>query len=232
MSEADSAPIAWPASTRRPGHVTLNKDTVCAQARPTAAVRRRYLEQVTRTRWTHSLRPDTARLAATADVPLINVFELYLAGPDLHPGVLTFLDRGIPAPAFFELHHGGRVRTAAAYKRPSDAGGGGGRGAWVTGEHFFTAWVSADAPRAPLPVAVDLGVLYDRLLRRVLPLSTRPDEPLRDHAERAGRAAVLKREAAKLAKRVAKEKQFNRRVELNRELAGVRERLNDLQRKD
>lgn len=67
-----------------------------------------------------------------------------------------------------------QVQVAATYKRPSEAEAG----QWVIGDYFATDWLLADAPRAPLPVALDLDRLYEQILRQLAPVPAWPGETM------------------------------------------------------
>jgi len=78
----------------------------------------------------------------------------------LDAAVLRAIDKAIPFPLIFEVAHRGRIRLAAAYKRPSEADSA----RWVVGDYFQGDWLPEGAARAPLPVALNMGALYERLL--------------------------------------------------------------------
>jgi hypothetical protein len=87
---------------------------------------------------------------------------------------------------------------------------------------------SADTPRLPLPVALDLSALHDQLIRQHLPLPARPDETLREHVARVQEIHAKQREASQLKGRLQREKQFNRKVELNQRLRALLGDLSNL----
>lgn len=76
-----------------------------------------------------------------------------------------------------------------------------------------------------LPVALDLQGLYEQLLRQHLAAPNRPGESLRDQLDRPSRLAAKQTAAAKLETRLAQEKQFNRKVEINAQLRTIRTEL-------
>jgi hypothetical protein len=97
----------------------------------------------------------------------------------------------------------------------------------VIGEYYETQWHAADSAREPLPVALDLAKLYEHLVRSHLPIPARPGESLDEHTGRVTAIRAKQRECSRLESRMRQEKQFNRKVELNRRL---RELSADLQR--
>ena len=151
--------------------------------------------------------------------------------------VLRTIDRAIPSLIFFELTFQGQVRFAAAYKRPPvSAAGESIADQPVVEAYFETPWQSSTAPRLPLPVAVDLGGLYEQMLRQHMlasPLGCAPApvSPLHRPSSAAVQIRALRRECQRSETMLRKEIQFNRKVEINRELRRSQEELLTLERK-
>lgn len=221
---AVSALFAWPAQTAvgRP----VPKTKVYAHARPGSRLRDLFVAQVEQILWAHKLAPETVNLAGSLAAPEIQVFRISLKTPVLDDVVLAAIDRAIPFPILFELQHAGRVQAAAAYKRPSAARDQ----KWVATDHFRTAWQDQEAPRTAMPIALDLESLYQQIVRAHLSLPARPGESLPEQIERM--ALVRRTEVAerKLAADLAREAQFNRKVDINAELRTIRARLSNLTR--
>ena len=96
--------------------------------------------------------------------------------------------------------------------------------------HALFAWPSkALVARPGLPVALDLQGLYEQLLRQHLVVPARAGESLRDQLDRLSLLSVKQTAAAKLETRLAQEKQFNRRIEINAQLRTIRTELHALQ---
>lgn len=64
--------------------------------------------------------------------------------------------------------------------------------------------------------------LYCELLRSLIPLPARAGENLRDLLDRLAQVRAAERECARLEAVLAREKQFNRKVEANRALREAR----------
>ena len=219
--------FAYPQQARRQGRTTVPKSHIYAQAKPTRRVQRLFVAQIDQIRWPYWLKPDTLNLPAAQSVPVINILALDLRTDDPDPAVLACIDKAIPAPVIFELSFNSRCKAVAAHKRPSEAAPGN-PSKWVTGEYFGSGWFPADAPRSPLPVALNLGSLYEQLLRTLMPITARPGESLPDQAHRATRIAVLKRQCQQIESRLRREKQFNRKVEINTQLRSAQTELAEL----
>lgn len=185
-----------------------------------------FAEQVEQIVWQYKLAPETTNLPASPSVPEIQVFGMRLRTPELHHDVLRCIDRAIPFPILFELHHEDRLQVVACYKRPSEAEAG----RWVCSDYFAADWIAAESPRAALPVALNSGGLYEQLLHALIPLTHRPNESLPALVEREGKVRMLQRAVDKTVSQLATEKQFNRKVEVNAGLRQLKSQLEELER--
>lgn len=202
----------------------LSKTKVYEHAKPGTAVRALFVSQVEQITWAYKLAPETINLSPTSDVPEIEVFELALKGLKLDPSVLRSIDKAIPYPILFQLRYSGRIQTVAAYKRPSEADAS----QWVVSDYFSAPWQPESRVAPTLPVSLDLRGLYEQLLRTLIPVSARTGESLREHVERVTLLRGKQSEIDKLAARLGREKQFNRKVELNAQLRSICKELNQL----
>jgi hypothetical protein len=202
----------------------LPKTKIYEHAKPSAAVRELFVRQVEQIVWQYKLAPETINLPARPGVPEIQIFTIALKTAELNEDVLRCIDQTIPFPIIYQLTFDNRIKTAATYKRPSDAD----TSKWVVGMYFETAWQPLAAECAPLPVALDLGGLYEQILQRLIPLPARQQESLADLVARVEQVAAKQREVEKAASKLAKEKQFNRKVEINAELRKLKTELEEL----
>ncbi|MGB7814714.1 MAG: DUF4391 domain-containing protein, partial [Methylotenera sp.] len=138
--------------------------------------------------------------------------------------VLRCIDQAIPFPIIYQLTFEDRIKSKAAYKRPSDADAS----KWVVDSYFETDWHKSDTERSELPVALDLAGLYEQMLRRLLPLLPRAGETLKAQVERLGQIRSKQNECRKMEARLQKEQQFNRKVELNAQLRVLQAALEKL----
>lgn len=203
----------------------IPKERMYAEASVTKAVRQRFIDEVLRVRWAYKLSEESLRLRAVDQVVEIQVFEIELKGDDISDSVLTSIDKSVPSPIIFELHRTSRsrdeVQLAAARKES------GVRGQNLSG-YFRSAWLPDDSERLALPPSLDLAGLYAQVLTVLLPLSVRPGEELSVAIDRISQVRKLDREIAALDKRVRLEPQFNRKVELRRELRARKAELDEL----
>lgn len=222
----------------------IPKSKIYEHAGANTALKDIFVREVDQIVWSHKLAPETVNLAATKQVAEIQVFRIVARTPALDRDVLRAIDKAISFPLIFEVAHGGRVKLAATYKRPSEADSA----RWVVGDYFEGDWQPEDAPRASLPVALNMGALYERLLEPLVAgqavrlVSGIGEAPQTAFAaveagkptsleERIAQAEAIQhqaREVERVKARLAREKQFNKRVVINAELRAAKQELERL----
>ena len=191
-----------------------------------------FVEQVEQIVWQYKLAPETINLPARPGVPEIQIFSIQLKSTELHEDVLRCIDGAVQFPILFELNQGQgqgdqvKTQVAAAYKRPSEADAS----RWVLSSYFTSDWMPATTARTAMPLALDMAHLYAALLQGLMPLPVRPQEGLPDWIARVELAANKRREVEKTQARLIKEKQFNRKVEINAILRQLKSALEQLSR--
>jgi len=183
-----------------------------------------FVEQVEQIVWQYKLAPETINLPAKPGVPEIQVFAIQLKTAELNLDVLRCIDGAVQFPIIFELSFAGRTQVVAAYKRPNESGAD----RWVLSDYFATDWLPSDIERAAMPLALDLGGLYEQMLQRLISLPARQQENLADLVGRVEQVTAKQREFEKTASKLAKEKQFNRKVEINVHLRQLKIELQGL----
>jgi len=200
------------------------KSKIYEHGSPSSAVKELFVRQVEQIVWQYKLAPETVNLKGTKTVPEIQIFSITLKAGELKPEVLRCIDQAIPFPIYFELLYEGKVKTVATYKRPSEADGS----KWVISDYFETGWTVTDTMRKPLPVVFDLESLYAHLLATLMPFPARSGEGLKTRVERTEQIRAKERELEKCEAHLRKEKQFNRKVELNAQLRALKKQLEGL----
>jgi Domain of unknown function (DUF4391) len=205
---------------------TLPKNKVYEHSGANTRLKDLFVKQVEQIVWAFKLAPETIHLPARPGVPEIQVVSLQLKTPELHRDVLRCVDGAIPFPIVFELGFEGRTQVIAAYKRTNEADAS----RWVLSDYFATDWLPVDCQRTAMPVALHMSGLYEQLLHRLIPLSARPQETLAELVARVEQAQAKQRELEKTTARLEKEKQFNRKVEINAAVRQLKSELESLSR--
>lgn len=202
----------------------LPKNKIYEHSGATPAVREMFVRQVEQIVWQYKLAPETINLASKPGVPELQIFTIQLKTPTLNHEVLRCIDGAVQFPIIFELTFEGRIQVVAAFKRPSESD----NNRWVVSDYFSTQWMPNESARMAMPLALDLGVLYELLLKRLIPLPLRQNETLAELVRRVELLRLKENEVQKIISKLNKEKQFNRKVEINAQLRAIRQELENL----
>jgi hypothetical protein len=222
MPPKESALLAYPPQAAF-GRV-LPKNKIYEHSGASTRLKDLFVKQVEQITWQYKLAPETIHLPARSDVQEIQIFSIQLKTPELHHDVLRCIDGAISFPIVFELNSGGKTQITAAYKRPNEADAS----RRVLSDYFATDWLPGDSKRVAMPVALHMAGLYEQLLYRLIPLPARPQETLAELVARVEQVQAKQRELDKTTARLAKEKQFNRKVEINATVRRLKSELESL----
>lgn len=202
----------------------IPKDKFYGRGKDRSTVKEKFVAEVDRITWAYKLAETTINLPDSDAVPEVQVFEVEAKEDDISDQVLRAIDTAVLSPILFEVvrNHGGRreVRMVAAHKRL-------GSGAPTLSGYFSTGWMSAVAERVPFPAAVSLEALYEALLEPLTHVAVHPEESAAEMSDRLKVVTRLEREVAALERKIRTEKQFNRKVELRRNLKIKQQQLEE-----
>ena len=177
------------------------KEKLYANATLTPQVRDMIKDQIEAVIWRNKLADTTLGISAGETVKEIQVFEVQLRQRELDRRVLPAIAKAIPYKILFVLVYGGEVQ------------------AWIeaSGAFYHTGWQPLDGFALRFE-GLDLDVVYENIARQVADGRLGDGGDIEDAVDRDRRRQRLEREIAALEKKLLREKQFNRQVELNGEL--------------
>ena len=177
----------------------------------------KFINQVDKIIWQYKLAPSTLNLDATDKVPEIQVFDIFIKSNQIDQALLEVIDKAIPLPIIFQIHRDNKVKVKAAYKRPS----GSANNKWVIESYFESEWLDKDTAKQPMPQALDLGKLYEQILKSLMPVevvSSKTTQTLDEQVDKINKINSLQKELDKLGSKYKKEKQRNRQFEINKQI--------------
>ena len=214
--------FAYPSKTKF-GRV-VPKTKIYEHSDANTEIQRKFIEEIEQINWAYKLSPETLNITADNDVSEIQVFTLRLRSGEVSEETLRTIDSAIPFPLLFELEWDNQIQTVAAFKRRSDAD----TSKWVVSNYFWSGWLPTTTQRKDLPTAIDMSSFYEKLIRAIVPIKAREEERAREQIERIDLAETKQKEIARLQSKLKREKQFNRKVELNKQLKNLRCELKEL----
>lgn len=223
----------------------IPKNKFYQQGNANHRIERLFVEQVDSIRWAYKLSPQTINLTESDTVKEIQIFSIVSRVERLDTEVLQFIDKLIPSPIIFEIVFEDKIKVIANYKRQSQADSQ----KFVLGKYYATDWQDL-TQREDLPIVFGIADLYEYFIEQLL-LSTNKASPnvvlipnikanlstmtqktdsIEDKIAHAEKVALLTKKINELQKRIYKEKQFNRQVEMNLQLQTLQKQLKDLTR--
>lgn len=206
-------------------------------------IERLFVEQVESIRWAYKLSPQTINLSDSDTVREIQIFSIISRVESIDNEVLQFIDKLIPSPIIFEIVFEDKIKVIATYKRQSQADSQ----KVVLGKYYATDWQDP-TQREDLPIVFGIADLYEYFIERLLlatneaspnvvlipnietnlSKTTRKIDSIEEKIAHAEKVALLTKQINELQKRIYKEKQFNRQVEMNLQLQMLQKQLNEL----
>ena len=183
-----------------------------------------FVKEVDQIIWKSKLAPETINLTGKLGVPEIQVFTIISKTLDLSSDILRCIDDAVKFPTLFEIEYDGKIMVKAAYKRPRQVD----PTKWVASSYFSSQWMLADTKRNDLPLVLDLEGLYKEMINQLIPIDPRDSESISFFVRRYEDIISKKDELDNLKKHLSKEKQFNRKVEINAKIKKISDELNSL----
>ena len=188
----------------------------------TPALKRVFVEQIRLIYWRNKLAATTLNLAAGETVTEVEIFEVRLNTQQLDEEVLRQIDKEIPYHILFVLTCDGKAQAWIGYKEAAVTG----RNAFKVSRYYHTEWV----PENELQFRVDglsMDAVYESLVRQVAgaALQAEIEESLRLSVERDEKRRQIEKQIVALESKMRREKQLNRRVEINGEIKKLRKEL-------
>ena len=212
----------FPDSTKFGGKITKNK--IYQEAKSNTKTKSYFTSQVEKILWSHKLASETVNISGKQYPREIQIITLLLKTQDLNDEVLKAIDKAIPSPIIFVLRYRSQVCYAVAYKRVSEAD----KTKRVISSHFRSGWLPENADKIKLPATVDLLKLYQALLCEILSVPLRDDEEINTYIKRIEQIKLEELEAEKMKKKLKKERQFNRQVDLNSKIKTLERNIETL----
>lgn len=170
--------------------------------------------------WTASLKEASLHLPPGKEVTEIEVFTLALRQPRIDEALLTAIDRSIPYHILYLLTYEGRTQAWISYKETAQA-----NEAFRVEKYYHTDWQAAEE----LPLALrgmSLDEVYENLVRAIAGARLRlQGGSLRAAVQEDEQRAAIEKEIAALTKKRNREKQLNRKMELNARIKKLRRAL-------
>ncbi|MCE6238265.1 DUF4391 domain-containing protein [Acinetobacter cumulans] len=208
----------------------IPKNKFYEQGKANTKIEQLFVDQVENIRWAYKLASSTIHLQDQEDLKEIQIFRVKSRVEDLDVSILSFIDKLILTPIIFEVVYQDKVKVVATYKRLNQAD----KTKAVIGQYYASEWLE-DHDRIELPLYLKLADLYEYFIAQILPITSSEDSGEDDESisielklQRAQQLESLQKQLDKLKSKLRTEKQFNRKVELNKHIHALESDLNKL----
>ena len=206
----------------------IPKNKFYEQGKANTKIEQLFVNQVENIRWAYKLASSTIHLQDQEDLKEIQIFRVKSRVEDLDVSILSFIDKLILTPIIFEVVYQDKVKVVATYKRLNQAD----KTKAVIGQYYASGWLE-DVNRVELPLYLKLADLYEHFIEQLLPLAVSGEQhqdresiSLEIKLQKAQQLESLQKQLDKLKSKLRNEKQFNRRVELNKQLQNLQLQIN------
>jgi len=169
-------------------------------------------DQIDSVFWRNKLADSTMAISAGETVAEIQIFEIQLRQRELDKRVLPAIAKAIPYKILFILVFGDEAQL------------------WieVSGTFYNTDWQPLGGFALKFE-GLNLDAVYENLARQISGGRLGTEGDIEEAVDRDKQRQKLEREIAALEKKLLREKQFNKQVELNGELKRLKKELEELQ---
>lgn len=177
---------------------------------------RSFIDQIASIRWLHKLSADTLNVEKGGTVEEVEVFLIKLKTSEIDLNVLRQMDRQLHYHLIFILELEGQYQLWTGFKEEST------NTAFKVGNYYHTDWVTEQSFSLRID-GLNMDTIYENLVRQIAgdTLAQENSESLKETVERQAAREKLEKDIEKLRAKIRKEKQFNRQVDLNKQLKAL-----------
>lgn len=205
----------------------IPKNKFYEQGKANGKIEQLFVNQVESIRWVYKLAASTIHLEDQDDLKEIQIFRVKSRVENLDISILSFIDKLILTPIIFEVVYQDKVKVVATYKRLNQAD----KTKAVIDQYYASEWLE-DHDRVELPLYLKLADLYEHFIAQILPITSSEDSGDDDESvsielklQRAQQLESLQKQLDKLKSKLRNERQFNRKVELNKKVSELESQL-------
>ena len=188
-------------------------------------IRKIFVEQISAVNWANKLAPATLNVKNGEKVTEIEVFHLVLNQKNLDERVLQLIDKEVPYHILFELEYEGQIQVWIGYKEESQTKAE----IFKVNRYYHTDWLTKDKIHFEID-GLNMDALYEGFIKQIAGdnLAINMNESIGTAILRTEEKEKLDKQISALEKKLYREKQFNRQVQLNAELKVLRNKLEEL----
>jgi len=175
-----------------------------------------FVNKIQKITWQYKLSENTLGINKTATVTEIQIFEIELKEQLIPKNILALIDKVIPYQILYQFRFNEQFAYAITLKGLSDIEKS------MATDYYFSEW------KEPIQfdfTGTDLEQVYQKLIKAFIKNQTTQQNDFKAVIETDHKTKQLEKDISLLAKKISKEKQMNRKVELNKTLLDKQQQL-------
>lgn len=172
------------------------------------SIKEEFIDKLSKIYWKYKIAEDTINIPKTENVEEIEVFELELKEKYNCKGIIRIITKNIPYPILFYIKYESDFQYAIKYND----------------EIFFSEWNDKISFTFS---GLNIGGIYDNLVKTITKIDI-SIQNLNDEIQKKNEILYIENEIKKLENKIRSEKQFNIKVEYNKEIAKLEKRKKEL----
>lgn len=179
-------------------------------------LQKEFVDKIQKIRWLYKLAESTIGISKTDNVVEIQIFEIELKKQVIPKNVLKVIDKSIPYPILYCFVYGESFSYGITLKSLN-----------FLEKHYLSDWneqIEFDF------TGTDLEKVYQKIIKALIRNKSLTNRNFKEIVEIDSRIECLEKEAALLENKIKKEKQFNRKVEINKMLLETQKQLKKIKK--
>lgn len=180
-----------------------------------------FVDDIEKIIWTNKLSPDRLNIGTGSNIEEIEVFHILLKNKDFNQKILEAIDKAIPYYILFVIEYKGKQQVWLGYKEKTN------ENKVVVSRYFNTNWLKT----TNLEIQGNkIDNIYSNFLNQVSGglIDLEQGQDVKEQVDKTIEIEKLEQEIAKLTKKMLVEKQFNRQIEINKEIKKLTKTLEGL----
>lgn len=171
-------------------------------------LKQEFVDKVDKIYWKYKISEDTLNISKTENVEEIEVFELVVKEKVNCQNIIKVITKNIPYIILFEICYNDEVQYGIKYGD----------------DIYFTNWNEKIDFTFN---GIDLNIVYENIIRSVTNIS-KLNNNIDDELEKSKKLKEIQKEIERLESKMKAEKQFNKKVELNKKIIELKCKLEQI----
>lgn len=173
-------------------------------------LKQEFVDKVDKIYWKYKISEDTLNISKTENVEEIEIFELTLKEKVNCQNIIKVITKNIPYSILFEICHNDEIQYAIKYKD----------------DIYFTKWNEKINFNFN---GIDLNIVYENITRRVTNISGQNNN-IDEELKKSKKLKEFQKEIERLESKMKVEKQFNKKVELNKQIVELKKQVEKIRK--